>query len=480
MAQFSESNSRPGLSRRRFCGAVAASAAAAFSGGASETRCKNILLITTDDQGLEAGCYGDPYARTPHMDALATEGVRFDRAYITQASCSPSRSSMLTGLYPHQNGQIGLARKDCRMRPGVATLQGVLKKAGYATGMIGKLHVVPAEAFPLDFDRKQPCVRTRDVRSVAAEADEFFAAYGDAPFFLMVNYFDPHRPYEDADQIKGLPENPLGPDDIKPFPFLGVDTPAVRDEVAAYYNCLSRVDTGIGLLLEGLAKAGHQDDTIVVFLGDHGAPFTRAKTTCYEAGEHVPFIVRWPGVTKPGHTSDALVSSVDIMPTVLDAVGVKPPSDLAGRSLRPLCAGDDPSWRKTVCAEYTTHAPGHYFPRRSVFDGRYKLIRSLVTDRPNPVKHIGPAMRKLTKEGTPARTAYTTHCNPPAIELYDLKKDPIEFHNLAEDPAHEAVKKRLLKALQGWREETKDPLLDPTALAALTREQDARKEKTDS
>ncbi len=467
-----------GLSRRDFCvsvaGAVALSSRSALGASAWPGTCKNILLITTDDQGVEAGCYGDPYARTPHLDALAAEGVRFDRAYITQASCSPSRSSMLTGLYPHQNGQIGLVRPDCHMREGIPTLQGVLKAAGYKTGMIGKLHVAPATAFPLDFDRRQPCIRTRDVRGVAAEATEFLDRYGDAPFFLMVNYFDPHRPYKDADQIKGLPEKPYGPDDVKPFPFLGVDSEAVRKEVATYYNCLSRVDTGIGLLLARLEEAGHKDDTVVVFLGDHGAPFARAKTTCYEAGERVPFIVRWPGVSRAGHVSRALVSSVDIMPTVLDAVGVAAPPGLPGRSLAPLCAGRKTPWRKTVCAEYTTHAPGHYFPRRAVFDGRYKLIRNLLTDRPNPVPNIGPAKRALTKPGTVERAAYDTHCNPPAVELYDIEKDPVEFHNLADDSAYGDVKKRLLAALQSWREETGDQTLDPLYLARLTREQDAR------
>ncbi len=307
----------------------------------------NILLITTDDQGLQAGCYGDSLAVTPHLDALTASGVLFERGYTTQASCSPARASMLTGLYPHQNGQIGLAghHPEYRVKAGTPNLPVLLAKAGYATAILGKLHISPGEAFPFDFswaNHGEPAL-TRDVRMVAAKAAEFLdGPAAEKPFFLYVNYFDPHRPFDaGANQTEGLPEQPYTEADVKPLAYLGMDGKPARTEAAAYYNAIRRMDTGLGMLFDVLKERERWDNTLVVFIGDHGPPFTRAKTTVYEAGEQIPFIVRWPGVSVDGTRSEALVSVVDIMPTVLDAAGVAPPP-MAGKNLRPLLAGDVP------------------------------------------------------------------------------------------------------------------------------------------
>lgn len=435
----------------------------------------NILLITTDDMGTTAGCYGDNLAVTPNLDRLAGEGVLFSRAYITQASCSSSRSSILTGLYPHQNGQIGLAGQhpDYAVKSGIPSLPLLLKEEGYATGILGKLHVTAApEVFPFNFEwatHVNPMV-TRDVRLVAQKADEFLKQTDDQPFFLYVNYFDPHRPYDtNANQCKGLPEKPYGPQDIRPFAYLGVDGLPVRKEVAAYYNCVNRMDVGLGLLFQTLEKAGHADDTLIIFLGDHGVPFSRAKTTCYEAGEEVPFIVKWPGLSKSGMRCDDFISSVDIMPTILDAVGADCPK-VAGRSLRDVLRGKTPSdWRSAVFAEYTSHAKNHFYPRRSVRNGRFKLIHNLDTTRPNPLPLLGPAGPKFTNDPV-VKKAYATTAHPPEWELYDLEKDLYERVNLAGNPEVVDELKTLQDALMKWRRETGDPLLDPTEFERIKKE----------
>ena len=467
--------STPHADRRRFCQAILGGAAGLALGGAraaEPARRSNILLITGDDLGPHLGCYGDGQAPTPNLDGLAEEGVRFELAYVTQASCSPSRSSMFTGLYPHQNGQIGLSHRGYSMREGMQTLSGLLKRAGYRNGVIGKIHVQPVAALPFDY-RRTNVQHTRDVRKVAEETGEFIAECGDNPFFLMVNYFDPHRPL--VDQVEGIPERPLTPEEAKPFDFLGLDTPKVRQEVAGYYNCAARVDAGVGLLLDALEKSGHADDTLVIFIGDHGPPFTRGKTTCYEAGLRIPFIVRWPGRAQAGHVSRALVSTVDILPTAMAAAGLDAPPGLAGRSLAPLLQGAAVYWRDTLCAEYNTHHAGGYYPRRSIRDERYKLIVNLLPDRPNPILGVDgcaawPASRDDRLEGTPIRAVYDRHQRPPAEELYDLQADPVEFHNLAGKPEYAAVQEKLRAALQAWREETSDPLLDPEKLAAQIEE----------
>lgn len=252
----------------------------------------NVLLITADDLGLQVGCYGDSVAKTPHLDQLAKRGMRFTNAYVTQASCSPSRSSILTGLYPHQNGQIGLANRGYSMQEGITTLPQLLKQAGFQTGIIGKLHVNPESAFPFDVEYKNTKT-TQHVRQVGALAEAFFNKTAQKPFFLMVNFFDPHRSFHS--QIDSVPRQPYTAHTVRPFAFQGIDTPAQLDSIAGYYNGIGRVNEGVGLVLEKLRQAGQENNTLVIFLGDHGPPFARAKGSCYEAGVRIPLLVFWPG-----------------------------------------------------------------------------------------------------------------------------------------------------------------------------------------
>ena len=325
----------------------------------------NVLFITADDLGLQLSCYGNTVISTPHLDQLAERGTRFEVAYVAQASCSPSRSAMFTGLYPHANGQYGLTGRTDRPS-GFAlhehlrdkTVPAYLKRSGYRTGIIGKLHVAPEDSFPFDF-RKRPRIATREVRLVAKTAAEFWQKAGEEPFFLMVNYSDPHASRSaDAvggwtfhDQVDGLPEDPIPPRAAPPLPFQRIDTPGQLKRVSGYYNTIKRLDAGIGMLLEELRKAGHADDTLIIFCGDHGPPFARGKTTVYESGTRVPFMVYWPGVSKR-MTSQAMVSTVDILPTILDAVGEPIPEGLHGRSLRPVVNDPEATWREYLVAEF--------------------------------------------------------------------------------------------------------------------------------
>ncbi|MCP4787545.1 MAG: sulfatase-like hydrolase/transferase [Fuerstiella sp.] len=232
----------------------------------------NVLLIVSEDNGPELGCYGDSYARTPNLDRLASEGVRFENAFVPYSVCSPSRAVFLTGLYPHQNEQIGLATHKFAMyeddTPNVVTW---LKAAGYRTGLIGKLHVNPENAFPFDYRAisNSNFQRKQSIDDYADSAAKFFADSGKKPFFLSVNFPDAHLPF--LRRVNGRPSNPLGADDVRPMPWVGVDSSRLREQVANYYNCLERLDTGVGLLLKALADGGHSDDTMVIYFGDHGA-----------------------------------------------------------------------------------------------------------------------------------------------------------------------------------------------------------------
>ena len=437
----------------------------------------NVLLITADDLGLQLSSYGDPVIETPNLDALGSSGVLFEVAYVAQASCSPSRSAMFTGLYVHSNGQFGLTNaSDFSLHPHLhdATMPNILKRAGYRTGLIGKLHVDPADRFL--WDVRSP-VNARDVARMASAAEEFMSGGPEDPFLLMVNYTDPHAYRERdpqtgevtsdwtfLDQHEGIPTTLVEPSEKTIFPFQGIDTPEQRKRVAGYYNEVLRVDAGVGLLLESLDRLGHSDDTLVILTGDHGPPFDRGKTTVYEAGLRVPFLVRWPGVSKPAR-SQAMVSTVDILPTILDATGVPAAVEMQGMSLRPVLENAEAPWRKYLVGEFHMHgAP--WFPRRAIRDGRYKLIHNLLAATASPRTQIDGDLGYLASRDeryarTPIRQAFDTFANPPEFELYDLEADPWEFHNIAGDPEHAQELQRLQAALEEWRRETDDPLLDP-------------------
>ncbi|MBA2112862.1 sulfatase family protein [Bremerella alba] len=439
----------------------------------------NILLITADDLGIQLSCYGDPIAQTPNIDQLAEQSVQYQTAYVSQASCSPSRSTMFTGLYPHGNGHYGLANANVGFQVHQEMydnlLPNVLKEAGYRTGIIGKLHVNPEKQFQFDM-RQGNGFGNRQVKKQVQYAREFINQSNDRPWFLMFNLFDPHvarkrmpdggrGPQFFPDQVEGLPKSVLTADDVPAWPWQQIDSPEQRTKIAGYYNCVHRIDAAIGMLKQMLHETNQWDNTLILFLGDHGPPFARGKTSCYEAGLRVPFLVRWPGVSQP-HVSKRLVGSVDIYPTILDAAGVEMPLRLHGRSLRPvLTASDSADWRSTLAAEFHYHGESPFFPRRAITDGRFKLIHNLRANELSASSSVdgdrAPAMAKQLGADHPARQALERLQNPPEWELYDLENDPIEFVNLSNDSEYTDQKQRLKQALTDWQERTDDPFTDP-------------------
>lgn len=440
----------------------------------------NILLIVSEDHGPELGCYGEPHVRTPNLDALARAGVRFEAAYVTQAGCSPSRASILTGLYPHQNGQIGLATWGFRMySDDLPTIPGILREAGYRTGIIGKLHVNPASAFDFDLrEISQPNFRRRNLAGYARTADRFFGG-GDEPFFLMVNYPDAHRPF--LTQVDGMPTNSLTGQEVKPLAYMGLDDPRLRRETADHYNSIMRLDTLIGDLLGVLEKSGKADNTLVIYLSDHGADLLRGKVSAYEGGLRVPLIVSWPGGIKADQVRSELVSAIDLFPTLLEATGAAFEGKLPGRSLLPLLRGEEVLWRDYLFAQNHLNGLMNYYPQRVVRDSRYKLIHNLNAGTPagrpnlafeyvrNRSFYKNLLNRVLQGDDLMARV-YRLMSDPPVFELYDLKTDPYEFNNLSNDEGHQPVLERLQRQLANWQEETDDPLRHPANLRMLNEE----------
>ena len=441
----------------------------------------NVLLIVSEDNGSELGCYGDPYVKTPQIDRLADEGCRFANAYVPHPVCSASRAAFLTGLYPFQNGQIGLATHRYAMFREWDNIPGILKNHGYRTGMIGKLHVNPESAFPFDYRAiKGNGFNDRPMKKYVDAAAQFFEE-SETPFFLAVNFPDAHFPL--LRQQYGLPKRPLSENDVKTLPFIGADSPRLRKGTADYYNCLMRLDAGIGMLLDRLERSGKANNTLVIYIGDHGAQFSRGKATCYEGGLRIPMLVRWPGKVKPGIVGDKLVSTVDILPTILDAVGLPSRDSLPGASVLPLAAGKHVEWRRYLFAERTAYNADSFFPQRTLRDSRYKLILNLTPERENPVADaylnqynsfyvFGTSQAEIDASPKTIRQAYTRWKSPPPIELYDLKDDPWEFKNLADNTAFTKIKERLMDELQRFREKHNDPLLHPSKLDQLGREHD--------
>ena len=405
-----------------------------IDGAAADPR-PNFVLITGDDLGVQLSSYDDHTIETPNIDGIAAAGVRFTNGYITQPSCSSSRSSMFTGSYPHQNGQLGLAHYGFSMDAAFPTIPTILHDAGYRTGVIGKVHVQPSSAFTWDFnpDYASWPGQTRDVRRVADEARTFIAASQGRPFFLKVSYVDPHEPL--ITQVLGLPESPIPASAITVNAWTKQPVPVSKKAtIAAYYNSIMRLDIGVGLLLKVIADAGAADNTMIIFLGDNGGGMVQlGKTDVFENGLKVPFLIRFPSVGKAGQVRSELVSAVDILPTILAAAGVAaPPQTVAmmteGRSLLPLIGGETVPWRQYLFAEMNYHNADLFKPSRTVRDERYKLIHS-----------YPPLNRGIN-----------------GLLLFDLQTDPLEKHNLAGDPAFGTIRDRLAAELSAWQARTHD------------------------
>ena len=427
----------------------------------------NILFIVSEDNGKDIGCYDAP-VHTPNLDALAASGTLFSQAYVPQAGSSPSRACFLTGTYPHENGQVGLATWLYSMYDeNMPNIVNSLKDNGYRTGMLGKLHILPEESIHLDMWKKKSANFKRKKMDDYAEFAEDFINASDTPFYLQVNYPDAHDKW--LPQVDGVPADPLTADEVDPIPFCGLDSPELRTATANYYNCMMRLDKYVGDLLDVLKRSGKYENTLIVYIGDHGAHILRGKITCYESGLGIPMIIAFPGKGRTENRYDGMVSTIDLYPTFMDVAGIPIPDHLDGKSLKDIVLkGKDRPLRKYMYGEFNVHSHHNPFPQRSVRDRRYKLIWNIlpeggsITGRYN-VKHLmDPARFEQILSAAPdqVREAYDTMLNPPEYELYDLWADPNEWNNLSEDPKYDSIKKDLITRLRKWQIETGDPFID--------------------
>jgi N-sulfoglucosamine sulfohydrolase len=441
---------------------------------------RNILLITADDMGGDTpGCFGGPAGVTPTLDRLAAEGMAFGRAHVAIAVCQPSRSAIMTGRWPHRNGAQGFEP----IADGVPVLTGVLREAGYRSGILGKVdHLQPVATFGWDFARgMRDLGMGRDPLAYGAAAAQFMAeaAAQGRPWFLMANAHDPHRPYsgsqdeadrfsDDARATYPLPSRVFGlRDDVGGVPGFLPELPEVAREHREYLSSSRRCDDVVAEVLRALEDAGAAADTIVVFLSDNGIAVPFAKANCYLQSSRTPLIVRWPGVTRPGSREDtAFVSAIDLFPTFCAVAGAEVPSELDGRSVLPLLRGQEQGGRDKVFTVFHETAKKGRYEMRCRQDARYGYIWNEWSDgtreyrAENMMGRTWPAMLAAAETDDQAAKRTRFYLDRVPEELYDLRTDPHSLTNLAEEPACRDVLAAAREDLHTWMVETGDPLLD--------------------
>ena len=461
----------PIMTRRDFARRLAAGSAAiglaglppaAGLAGAPDTRRPkgarpNILLILSDDHGqADSGCYGNTDVRTPNIDRLAREGLRFDRAFTPTAMCTPSRSSLYTGLYPHRNGAHP---NHSKIEEGVKTLPEYLKPLGYRVGLAGKQHVRPWRRFPFE-------AMKREAEAIRA----FMTRKDDEPFCLVIATNDPHTPY-----AKPHPERGPKPDKVALPPYL-VDNSATREQMVRYYATVQRLDAEVGRYLDMVDDLGLTGDTLAIYVSDHGAGFPFQKWTLYDAGIRIPLVVRWPGRIEKGGATGAMVTMPDLLPTFVELAGGRPPGDLDGRSVADLLLGKAKAHHDTVYGAHSNWriVAGTHYPVRCVRTARYKDIRNLVHQgaftnlitNGHPQTHhrrqhaVWRAWVETARDDPRAARLVHRYQHRPAEELYDLEADPHELTNLADDPKLAETKTELAVKLEAWMRRQGDEWVD--------------------
>lgn len=445
----------------RLLAATVVAVALAPAAFAQDAKKKNVILLVADDLGRQLGCYGDQHARTPNLDRLAEQGTRFTHAFASVASCSASRGTLLSGLPTHQCGQFGHAHAEHNVHSfrQVRSLPLLLNAAGYKTGVVGKLHVLPQAVYPFHVEAPG-----RSVVQIAEQIKLFLAGRDGKPFFLHVGFAEPHRAGKgfgnEAKLPATIPAVRFDPRAVPPPGFLP-DNDDTRGEWAEYLQAVARLDHGVGLVMKELADAGVLDDTLVIFLSDNGPPFQGAKTTLYDPGVHLPLIVRRPG-PRGVPTCAGLASWTDVAPTVLEWCGVPAPKVMPGRSLLPGLAAERPAGWEAVYGSHQFHEITMYYPMRMVRTRTHKYLLNLAHGLEVP--HASDLWASVTWQGVLrrgdrmfGRRTTAAYLNRPREELYDLTADPDEVRNLAADPAAAEVLGRLRANLRAWQEATNDP-----------------------
>jgi arylsulfatase A-like enzyme len=400
----------------------------------------NILHIHSHDTGRYIQPYGHPVP-TPNLQRLAEQGALFRQAFCAGPTCSPSRAGLLTGQAPHSCGQFGLAHRGFPLRDTHKHLAVFLKSAGYSTHLIGIHHEVRD---PRTIYENVAKVASSRAEHVAPTATEFLSQRPRDPFFLSVGFSETHRTFPapgPTEDLRYTLPPPLFP-----------DTPQTRADMAAFKASARMLDAGMGAVIHALDHSGLGQNTLVICTTDHGMAFPNMKCNLTDHGTGVMLILRGPGGFTGGKVIDALVSQMDIFPTLCDVAGIEPPPWLQGKSLVPLVSDGRDEVHDAIFSEINYHVC--YEPQRMARTRRWKYIRRF-DDRRKPVLP--------DCDDSPTKTVWMEHGwrdrEFAGEQLYDLMFDPHEVRDLARDPAHQGVLTDMRRQLERWMVETDDPLL---------------------
>lgn len=406
----------------------------------------NIVYIHTHDTGRYVEPYG--YAiPTPNLTKLAREGVLFRHAYSAAPNCSPSRAALLTGMYPHSAGMLGLVHRGFRLHQAERHLAHFLGSQGMETALCGIQHEGRSAeelGYHHGLDYKSKDFVERDVRN-ADLAAEFIKNAGNRPYFLSFGLFQTHRefPYRLSESNN--------PNFVMP-PFPMYDTQKNRTDMAQFIESARIADECIGTVLKALSESGQEDRTLIIYTTDHGIAFPLMKSSLYDTGIGVSLILKYPGLGMRGQAMDSIVSQIDLFPTICEMLDITPPDWLQGTSMMPLLRGATTKIREEIFAELSYHAA--YEPMRCVRTDRYKLIRLYDQHDGHVPANIDDGLSKdfLLEHQFLQQTREKEM-------LFDLYLDPVERINLVGRPDYESIRQDLAGRLRRWMEATDDPLL---------------------
>ncbi len=439
----------------------------------------NLLIITVDDMSADSiGAFDCKLpGTTPNIDRLAAQGFRFRQAHVQVGNCMPSRNVMWSGRYPHNNGVEGFYQVS---NPGYPVLADLMQQAGYFTAIRHKVaHSTPYSPYPswdlvLDDlpDGTKAHVKDPASYGVSTARGIEAAKAQRKPFCLVINIADPHKPFyaqaASGDTIPDphIPSHVFTPDE-PPTPGFLFEDPVVSKELSHYYSSVRRADDGAGHILKVLEESGQADNTLVMFLSDHGMPLPFAKTQLYHHSTHTPLIVRWPRVTRPGAVDDEhMVSAVDFLPTLIEVLGLDHVEGMDGRSFAPLLKGESQDGRDLVVKEYNENAGGSRDPMRAIqtkellyifnpwSDGR-RIMATATTGTPTYRR-----MAELAKTDDWIAARHDLYQHRVVEELYDMEKDPDCLVNLIDSADRQEELAGLRATLESWMVRTGDPMLD--------------------
>jgi N-sulfoglucosamine sulfohydrolase len=421
---------------------------------AAENAKPNLILFISDDHGIaDAGCYGNKVVRTPNVDKLASQGMRFTRAFAASPSCTPSRSALLTGLFPLRNGA---EPNHSKIGSGIKTWPQHFLELGYRVVLAGKTHFGPRTNFPFEYisavikTGPHPLDQKLDTKAVA----EILEKPGEKPLCLIVASPDPH--------VTWAKNKTYNPAKIL-LPRYVVDTKQTRETYSDYYTDVTIMDDQLGECLDALEKSPLATNTLFVYTSDNGPQWPHAKWNLYDAGLNLPLIARWPGKIKPATKSEAMLSLVDLLPTFLEAAGTKAPRDLDGKSFLPVLLGKKKEHRDVIFATHTADGTMNNFPMRCIRTRTHKYILNL-TPNATYTTHVtngqdGDGLNywrtwlEAAKTNETAARLVRNYQHRPAEELYDLRNDPDELNNIASLPGSEKILVTLRKQLDAWMQQ---------------------------